>query len=155
MMMSKLKYGAFFILAVSGVLIFSCTKAQAPTTNATVIQANSTPVNVEVLISAYPALNSPGGIALIPNVGVKGILIYRQTTTQFYAYERSCTYDGTTVATAEVTPVTGNTTCKDNVCGSIFTIFDGSGGVSHGPANYPLKQYTITYDGTNALHITN
>jgi len=155
MMASKLKYGVFFILTVISTLFFSCAKTQAPQNNPTVNQANNTPVNVQVLISSYPSLNGTGGVQLIPNAGVKGILIYRASTTQFYAYERNCTYDGTTVNNAMVTAATGDFTCKDNVCGSMFMIADGSGGVSHGPATYPLKQYTITFDGTNTLHITN
>src|SRR6185437_13162156 len=146
MMAGKLKYGVFFILTVTSVLILSCAKTQAPQNNATVNQANNTPVNVQILISSYPSLNNTGGVQLIPNVGIKGILIYRASTTQFYAYERSCTYDGTTVANAMVTAANGDFTCKDNVCGSIFSIADGTGGVSHGPATYPLKQYTANFD---------
>ncbi len=155
MMAGKLKYGVIFILTVTSGLFFSCAKTQTPQSNPTVNQANNTPVNITVLISAHPNLNGTGGVELIANVGLKGILIYRASTTQFYAYERSCTYDGTTVANAMVTPETGNTTAKDNVCGSIFLIGDGSGGVTHNPATYPLKQYTVAYDGTNTLHITN
>ena len=155
MVVSKLKYGGFFILTVISALFFSCAKTQAPQNNATVNQANNTPVNVTVLISSHPNLASTGGVEMIANVGVKGILIYRQSTTQFYAYERNCTYDGTTVTNAMVSAATGDFTCKDNVCGSMFMIADGSGGISHGPATYPLKQYTTNFDGSNSLHITN
>jgi Rieske Fe-S protein len=155
MVMSKIRYGGFFMLMVICVVIISCAKTQAPQNNATVNQANNTPVNVTVLISSHPNLNGTGGVDTISNAGIKGILIYRASTTQFYAYERSCTYDGTTVTNAKVSATNGSFTCKDNVCGSIFTIADGSGGVSHGPATYPLKQYTVAFDGTNTLHITN
>lgn len=144
------------MLTVAGsVLMLSCAKTQAPQNNATINQANNTPVNFTVLISSHPNLLNTGGVDTIPNVGVKGIIIYRASTSQFYAYERSCTYDGTTVANAKVTAGNGSFTAKDNVCGSIFTIADGTGGVTHGPATYALKQYTATYDGTNSLHITN
>lgn len=155
MMVSKLKYGAFFILTVISCLFFSCAKTQTPQSNATINQANQTPVNVTVLISSHPNLAGTGGVDLIANAGIKGILIYRASTTQFYAYERSCTYDGTTVTNAMVSAATGDFTAKDNVCGSIFTIADGSGGVTHGPATFALKQYTATFDGTNSLHISN
>src|SRR6185312_5317353 len=131
MMASKFKYGIFFILTVMGGLFFSCSKTQAPQNNPTVNQANQTPVNVTVLLSSHPSLSSQGGVDSIPNIGIKGIIICRavSSTEQYYAYERSCTYDGTTVANAKVYAVSGNFTCKDNVCGSIFTIADGSGGV--------------------------
>ena len=156
-MAGKLKYGVFFILTVISTLIFSCAKTQSPQNNATVNQANNTPVSVTVLLSAHPSLSSPGGVDSIPNVGIKGIIICRgvSSTEQYYAYERSCTYDGTSVAKAKVYAVSGNLTCKDNVCGSVFSIADGSGGVSHGPATYPLKQYTVTQIDANQLHITN
>ena len=153
--MSKFNYGRFFILMVIGFLVLSCAKTQAPQNNATTNQANTTPVNVTVLISSHPNLVSSGGCDTIQNAGIKGILIYRASATQFYAYERSCTYDGTTVANAKVTAANGSFTAKDNVCGSIFTIADGSGSVSHNPATYPLKQYAVSFDGTNTLHITN
>lgn len=143
------------MLTAIGVLFFSCAKTQTPQNNATVNQANNTPVNVTILISAHPNLAGTGGVEMIANVGLKGIIIYRASTTQFYAYERSCTYDGTSVANAMVSAAMGDVTAKDNVCGSVFTIADGSGGVVHSPATYPLKQYTVTYDGTNTLHITN
>jgi Rieske Fe-S protein len=157
MMAGKLKYGVFFILTVISVSFFSCAKTQSPQNNGTVNQANQTPVNVTVLLSSHPSLSSQGGIDSIPNVGIKGIIICRavSSTEQYYAYERSCTYDGTTVTKAKVYAVSGNFTCKDNVCGSVFTIADGSGGVRHGPATYPLKQYTVTQISTNELHITN
>ncbi|MFI5141608.1 MAG: hypothetical protein ACHQII_04575, partial [Bacteroidia bacterium] len=147
-MTSKLKYDVFFILTVTSVFFISCAKTQTPQSNPTVNQANNTPVNVTVLISAHPNLNGTGGVDTIANAGLKGILIYRASTTQFYAYERSCTYDGTTVANAKVSAANGSFTAKDNVCGSIFMIGDGTGGVTHNPATYPLKQYTVAYDGT-------
>ena len=155
MMAGKLKYGVFFILTVISVSFFSCAKTQSPQNNGTVNQANQTPVNVTILISSYPNLAGTGGVQLIPNVGIKGILIYRASTTQFYAYERSCTYDGTTVTNAMVTAATGDFTAKDNVCGSIFMIADGTGSVTHSPATYPLKQYTATFTAPNTLVITN
>ena len=152
--MSKFRYGAFFILSAMGVVVFSCKKTQTVQSNPTLVQANSTPVNVTVLISSHPNLVAAGGVDTVSG-GIKGIIIYRASTTEFYAYERSCTYDGTTVANAKVYAVSGSFSCKDNVCGSIFTIADGSGGVTHGPATYSLKAYTVAYDGSNALHITN
>ena len=73
--MGKLKYGAFFMLTATGGLFLSCAKTQSPQNNATINQANNTPVNIQVLISSHPNLNGVGGIDTIPNVGLKGILI--------------------------------------------------------------------------------
>lgn len=157
MVMRKVKYGSFFMLTVITVFSLSCAKTQSPQNNPTINQANNTPVNFTVLLSSHPSLNNPGGIDSIPNVGIKGVIICRavSSTEQFYAYERSCTYDGTTVANAKVSGVSGGFTCKDNVCGSVFTIADGTGSVSHGPATFALKQYSVTVVNSNELHITN
>ena len=154
MMIANLKY-LFIFLFLTGLIFFSCKKAQPVQSNATINQANNTPVNITILISSHPNLIATGGVDTVSNAGIKGILIYRASTTQFYAYERSCTYDGTTVANAKVSASNGSFTAKDNICGSMFVIGDGTGSVSHGPATFALKQYVTSFDGTNILHITN
>lgn len=151
--MYKFRSLLFCAFITVGALIFSCKKSQNTGSNATITQANNTPVNIQVYISSYPSLNNVGGYAYIANAGVKGILVYR-TATEFKAYERSCTYDGTTQASAKVWVESGNMTlCKDSACGSEFNLYDGS--KSSGPASFALKQYTATYDGTNVITIRN
>jgi len=161
MMVSKLRYGAFLVLAATGLVILSCKKTQQSSSNAVLTQAANTHFTTTVLLSGHPNLLSVGGTDTVsqnPNVGIRGLLIYRVATSgddQFYVYERACTYDGLSNAKAIVASITPGFTCKDNVCGSVFTISDGSGQPSHGPATYALKQYKYTYDGTNSLIITN
>ncbi|HEX7414842.1 MAG TPA: hypothetical protein VF411_12435, partial [Bacteroidia bacterium] len=138
----------------------SCKKSttQQTANNAVLNLAANTHFNVTVYISSHPNLAGTGGIDTIPNVGIRGLIIYRASNSidpQFYVYERACTYDGTTNTNARVFATSGSFTCKDNVCGSIFTISDGTGLPSHAPATYALKQYHFTYDGTNVLTITN
>ena len=156
MMISKLKYSAFFILSIICLGTLSCKKntTQQVQNNATLNQATNTHINVTVFVSSYPALSIAGGVAYIPNVGIKGILVYRASTTtdpQFYAYERACTYDGTTITNAKVWATTGSFTCRDSVCGSTFNITDGAGTVTHGPATYALKAYKVTYDNSSTV----
>lgn len=159
--MGKLRYGAFFVLVVICFAFFSCKKkttTQQTASNAVLNLAANTHFTVQVYVSSHPKLSGPLGSDTIPNVGIRGLLIYRASTTtdpEFYVYERACTYDGTANANAKVNSAQGSFICNDNACGSVFTISDGSGLPTHGPATYALKQYKYTYDGVNVLTITN
>ncbi|MBS1647841.1 MAG: Rieske 2Fe-2S domain-containing protein [Bacteroidetes bacterium] len=147
---------ASLVLFLILLLGFACKKnnpAQSAQNNPVYIAAANTPVNVQVYISAHPALNTVGGVDTIANVGVKGLIIYHASN-QFYAYDRACTYDGTTKSNAAVNSYqTFNAKCP--ACNSQYSISDG-GGVLKNPATIPLKQYTVSYDAsTNILQITN
>ena len=57
--------------------------------------------------------------------GVKGIIVYRESLSNFKAYERNCTYQPTnTCATVSVDDT--NLIAVDSCCGSMFSILDGS-----------------------------
>ena len=154
MMLSKLRSGAIFILMGICLGILSCKKStQQVQNNAVLNQANNTHVNVSTFVSSNPTLNTIGGVAYLSG-GIKGILVYRASLTtdpQFYAFERDCTYDGSTVAKAEVWAQNPTYTCRDSACGSSFNLTDGSGSVTHGPATYALKSYKVTYDNSTTV----
>lgn len=85
------------------------------------------------------------------NGGVNGIILYRKSSSEFVALERTSTYYPDNVyAIAKVR--SDNFTCKDTVSGSSWQIVDGA--IITGPAQYPLKKYQTIYDG-NSLRITN
>jgi nitrite reductase/ring-hydroxylating ferredoxin subunit len=155
-MVQNLKYLVFFVLLVIGLLNFSCKKSsnQNTQTNATIVLANNTPLNIQVYLSAHPSLNAVGGVDTISNVGIKGLIIYHASA-GFYAYERACTYDGTTNAGAKIA-LYNTFSARCPACGSVYTIADGSGSVTHSPATFALKQYTVNFDASSSiLHITN
>jgi len=83
--------------------------------------------------------------------GVRGILLYRKSNTEFMAYDRNCTYQPNQPCATVVMDV-NNIEAKDTCCHSRFSIYDGS--VFQGPAALPLKAYNTSYDG-NVLHIYN
>lgn len=111
---------------------------------------------VQVAIDIYPAnpqyidLNVIGGWLYITG-GSRGIIIYRFSQDEFYAYDRHCTYQPQN-SCGKVRMDTDNITLLDTCCGSKFIIVDGS--VIQGPAGLPLQRYQTYYDGTT-LHITN
>jgi len=110
------------------------------------------PVNIDI----YPAnplyidINVVGGWIYV-NGGSRGIIIYRFSPDEFYAYDRHCTYQPTN-ACGKVKMDTDNITLVDTCCGSKFIVVDGS--IINGPAGLPLNKYQTYYDGTT-LHITN
>ena len=119
-------------------------------------QSNSGVALTTVDISLYannPSffnLNAIGGYVNITG-GVRGILVYRKTSSDFMAYDRNCTYQSTQLC-ATVSVDATHILAGDSCCGSKYSIYDGT--VTHGPATLPLKQYQTTWDGTT-LHIFN
>lgn len=95
-------------------------------------------------------LNAVGGWVYITG-GVRGILVYRKSTTEFMAYERNCTYQSNDIC-ATVIVDASNIIAKDTCCNSQFSMVDGS--VIQAPAALPLKYYNTSFDG-NILHIYN
>lgn len=99
---------------------------------------------------SFSSLYAVGGWTYITG-GVRGVLIYRKSNSEFMAYDRNCTYQSSEpCATVHVDAT--NILAVDTCCNSKFSIYDGS--VTQGPAGLPLKAYNTTFDG-NVLHIYN
>jgi len=146
-----------FCLFTLLVFVFSCKKSstnQNVQNNCTVSKAISTPVNFTILSGSgqYFNMANPGQSIYVNNVGISGIIIYHQSPNQFLAFERNCTKDGCNNAKSIVWVQAGNASMKDSICGSVFSIYDGS--VQTGPATIPLYQYHTNWDG-NQLHVYN
>lgn len=109
------------------------------------------PVDMYIYITSYPSLNTPTGWAYV-NGGVRGILVYRKSSTDFMAYERNCTYLPSNTC-ARINADIGGIFAIDTCCSSKFLMSDGS--VNVGPATIPLTKYQATFDGTNTIHIFN
>ncbi len=111
-----------------------------------------------VAVDIYLQINNPsnfniqttGGWIYI-NGGVRGILVYRKTSTEFMAYDRNCTYQSNDPC-ATVIVDNSNIIATDTCCNSKFSLYDGS--VVQSPAGLPLKTYNTTFDGS-ILHIYN
>ena len=99
---------------------------------------------------SYISLSTIGGWEYVSG-GVRGLLIYRKSNSEFMAYERNCPYQPNEPCSTIMVNNT-NIIAVDTCCKSEFSIYDGS--VLKGPATWPLKAYNTTYDG-NVLHIYN
>jgi hypothetical protein len=109
-------------------------------------------INIDILTDIrYNALTITGGWMYVSGGYLNhGIIIYRASTDQFYAMDRTCTYNNNGVV--QMTNSSGFFAI-DSTCKSQFTIPSG-GTVKNGPASLPLKNYTTNFDG-EYLTITN
>ena len=76
--------------------------------------------------------------------GNRGIVIYRMTEDQFFAFDRTCPYDPENLA-ARIRVETTGISVIDTICGSRFLLTDGI--PFAGPSRSPLLQYRTSYDG--------
>lgn len=112
---------------------------------------------VNITLNQYIKLQNPGGWAVIDNVGVRGIVVFRNIASEFKAFDLNCSYHPLDSCSKLVVDssglflkcgkyINGNwTTC----CGSQF----GTDGYPlKSPASRQLREYYITQTG-NLLHI--
>lgn len=111
-----------------------------------------TPVDIYLYTNnpSFVNINGVGGWLYITG-GVRGILVYRKSPSEFMAYDRNCTYQSSDACATVVVDAT-NILATDTCCHSKFSMYDGS--VTQAPAGLPLKAYNTTFDG-NVLHIYN
>ena len=136
-----------YIVLLSNIALFSsCDENKNP--------IPTVPVNfyIDLTNTDYYDLQSVGGYVYVTG-GVNGILIYRSSADEFKAFERTCPYDPDC---GRVTVDEGRFNAIDTLCcqSEFSLLLDGA--VSQGPAQYPLKQYTCTYDqNAQILYIKN
>jgi len=124
------------------------------------IQLGYTNIFIRPNSTEYQQLNTSGGwVYLTGGTLSRGILVYRLSTDEFKAYERTPTYkpDSCCVYSpvekcAKVIVEESGVIVKDTCSGTRYLILDGS--VIDGPARYALLQYRTEYDG-DILHIYN
>ena len=98
----------------------------------------------------YLNLNAVGGFEyLTANFPSRGIIVYRISTDEFLAFERTCPHDPDACCTgsqcSRLIVDDNRMFISDACCSSEYLILDGSN-VS-GPSQYLLKQYHTSYDG--------
>lgn len=136
-----------FLIVASCLILFStaCRKDDD--------QIPNVPVDIYINITDpnFVPLNSVNGNVFITG-GVKGIVVYRKSVTEFMAYDRCCSHKPS--ESCERVELDTSTTLflLDKCCGSKFLITDGS--VQNPPAIRPLKSYNTAFDGTT-IHIYN
>jgi hypothetical protein len=101
-------------------------------------------VNVEVILSDIDnaALQQIGGYIYLQG-GVRGIILFRESQSQYRAFDRNCTYQPSDPAAIIEVNASGfymeDLSCKSN--------FDLGGFPTDGPAEFPLKEYNVSLAG--------
>lgn len=107
---------------------------------------------IDVLSTQYSDLNAVGGFVYLTG-GVNGIIVRRNDSNEFVAFDRTCTYHVS--ENRRVIVEDYSFYAYDSVCGSRYLILDGSPD-SKGPSKIPLKQYRTSFnESTNVLHVYN
>jgi hypothetical protein len=91
------------------------------------------------------ALRNNGGFRALATGGVRGIILYRSNASQFFAFERNCSYRPND-ACATVNVHVSGLFMTDPCCNSSFDFSNGN--PTGGPAWRPLLQYRVSQVGS-------
>lgn len=126
------------LLALLFLTVFSCGKDQTGIPNVLV------DITVNINNPGYMNLTVTGGFQNF-NGGSRGILVFRNSTETFNAFDRHCPYEAENTC-GILSVQSDNVTMKCACCASTFSLYDGS--LQAGPAFRPLKRYSTSFDGT-------
>jgi len=136
----------YFYLLFFGIMLIQACDDEMPEDGIPIVIVNET-INLNNF--QYQPLNLIGGYVYL-NAGVRGIIIYRQSLSEYIAIEQNCTFQPMD-ACATVSVDKSSLFLLDTCCNSSF---DFNGFPTGGPASLQLRQYrTILND--NLLTITN
>lgn len=103
------------------------------------------PLVINLNAPSYNSLKTDGGFYYENSIGVRGVILYRKSASQYFAYERNCSYQpNEACATVEVHSST--LFMIDPCCSSTFDF--GSGSPTGGVAWRPLRKYETTVSGS-------
>ncbi len=110
-------------------------------------------IRVDIYLLLYADLGDMGiGSSKLFAGGVNGIVLYRESDLEFYAYDRTCTmFPEHNEAVFEDPDFFGVYECPE--CQSTYVVINGAQ-PNTGPARYPLVQYQTSIQG-DVLHIYN
>ncbi|HEX7411951.1 MAG TPA: hypothetical protein VF298_07415 [Bacteroidales bacterium] len=106
-------------------------------------------VNIQLYPNSIDFIPTSGWVYVTG--GNRGIIVYRMTENEFFAYDRTCPYDPENLA-ARVRIDPSGVIVVDTVCGSKYILTTGY--PISGPSKSPLLQYRTSYDG-EVLYISN
>ena len=109
-------------------------------------------LQIDLTLPSYQELNSVGGWAYVSG-GIKGIVVYRQSTDIFVAWERMSPEDPDNVCSTPLTIDTTNFLQLNDACsGAKFSMYDGS---PISGSDWGLRKYQTEWNGSNLLRIYN
>ncbi|NOT74793.1 MAG: hypothetical protein HOP08_07675 [Cyclobacteriaceae bacterium] len=101
---------------------------------------------INIYFPEYQVLNNDGGFKQFGNLGVRGVIVYRNSASNYSAYEVNCSYHPNE-AGSNITIHPSNLYMQCGGCGSTFGFTDGmpTGGI----AWRPLRKYRTEFNSPN------
>jgi hypothetical protein len=94
----------------------------------------------------YLRLKTDGGFKEFGNLGIRGVIVYRKSATEYLAFEKNCSYQPNS-ACATVGVDISTLFLIDDCCHSTFALATGE--PTGGPAWRPLRQYQTILNGSD------
>lgn len=137
------------ILFFGIVIIFACSKDKQ-----TPVPYYSFDTTINLDLPSYVSLKGVSGWAYVPNLGSKGVVVYRRSISEFIAFDRQSTADGGLDCKTGLEVDKENFLILNDPCSNAkFSLYDGS--VVSGDAKWGLRKYETQFNGSNILRIYN
>ncbi|CAN5278765.1 hypothetical protein BH09BAC3_BH09BAC3_21870 [soil metagenome] len=98
------------------------------------------PLTINLFLPEYQSLRLDGGTKEIGSIGVRGVILYRASSTSYLAYEKNCSYHPN-AANSYVDVHASKLFMVCSGCGSNFSFTDGTS--TGGVAWRPLRRYRV------------
>ncbi len=108
--------------------------------------------NINLNLPEFLPLNRDGGSMVINEIGLRGVILYRENQSSYIAYEITCPYEPSS-ACANVEVHSSTLFMVDPCCNSTFSFPDGL--PTGGPARFPLRIYETIQSGSQLIITSN
>lgn len=144
---SRIKELRVVVTSLFAICLLSISSCEPDLRDAEIPPAQFADIFLNLSLPKYQAIRTDGG-AVYEEGGVRGLIIYRLSASQYYAYERNCSYTPNE-ACATVDIHASRIYMEDPCCGSSFSF---SGGQPMGGAAWrPLRRYHTSVNGSQLM----
>jgi len=150
MIMDLSKLRLFLVILLLSVFFVSCKKDDKDNNYVPYV-----PVNISIYLNdpQYSALSAVGNHVMLSNCGYSGIIVYRYSSDEFVALDRTCTYELSHDCKVEGDASGFFLDCP--CCNTRYAISDGNlvlDDTAHvGPADHPLKLYNTSFNESSSM----
>lgn len=131
-------------------ILFSCSKSDDAGRNPFLIDVGFQ-ATINTNLPLYSNLNFPGNFVVVPNIGIRGVVVYNLGNSQLFAYELSDpNHPSTPCSTLTIQGITASCPCTDDI--NEYSIITGQ--PTSGGGIYGLKAYRASRNG-NIITISN
>lgn len=142
-----------FIIFFISVTLFSCKKDDGPNNNNQFLTAPPTNLSLNLNLPQYNALNFDGTTVVLNSNGVGGIVVYRQSESQIFAYDLADpNHIPKTCSSMTLDGLVASCPCTDDENSYTVSLFGLHQGDQN--TNQPMLPYRTEKNG-NVISITN